>query len=65
MPESMKLSTVKKMPPKEVMDVVKLHKPNAYQELRDLIRVEVRENREKRQEAKSKHAQALEAPVPG
>ena len=29
-PESMKLSTVKKMPPKEVMDVVKLHKPKSY-----------------------------------
>ena len=31
MPESMKLSIVKKMLPKEVMDVVKLHKPNSYQ----------------------------------
>ena len=65
MPESMQLSTVKKMLPKEVMDVVKLHKPKTYQELRDLIRVEVRENRETLQEAKTKHAQVLEAPVSG
>ena len=65
MPEPMKLSTVEKMLPKEVMDVVKLHKPKTYQELRDLIRVEVRENWEKLQEAKTKRAQALEDPVPG
>lgn len=36
MPESMKLSTVKKMLPKEVMDVVKLHNPKSYQALRDI-----------------------------
>ena len=65
MPESMTLSTVKKMLLKEVMDVVKLHKPKTYQELRELIRVQVRENWEKLQEAKTKHAQALEALVPG
>ena len=43
----MKLSTVKKMLPKEVMDVVKLHKPKSYEQLRDIIREEIRENRER------------------
>ena len=64
MPESMKLSTVKKMLPKEVMDVVKLHESKSYQQLRDIIREEVRENRERQQDVKSEHAHALEPGEP-
>ena len=47
MPESMKLSTVEKMLSKELMDVVELHKPKTYQQLRDIIRAEVRKNCER------------------
>ena len=60
----MKLSTVKKMLPKEIMDVVKLHKPKSYQQFRDIIREEVRENHQRQQDVKSKHAHALEPGEP-
>ena len=46
------------------MGVVKLHKPKSYQQLRDIIREEVRENREWQQDVKSKHADALESGEP-
>ena len=58
-PEWVKLSTVKNMLPEEVMGVVKLHNPKSYQQLRDIIREEIKENCERQQDVKSKHAHAL------